>query len=540
MSKTSKDIITFIQTVLTDHNKYWDEKMPLLSKYRNIYENQYWRDVPFDDNSIRVETPDAYTFIEGYISALFSRAPSVVLGEDKATGGDAELSKEVVNRWLKHHRESIEQTSRLALIFPNAFFKLSPVTEGTDILNRVTVRPVAPWDIIVDRDATSWDEQRYNGHIYYLPVTKANEKFGHKKYDLVPKSDYFDAKGRSASKSLDALPNDFLYIKVVEIYDMSNDMLYFWTPNYKNGKELLSKSTIPVRTYDDKPLSLIIPLYYARSPDKPLEGMSALARIYDQCAEKNILRTYWANAVRRDSRQFLFKRDAFNDRDLAKITAGVDGAMIPTDAQSLAGLIQPIQVPPISTNFNVYLGAIEADINKGDVFGALSNVQSSSHVTATEVIALSQYSASEIGKLARERDAAIERMARTYLRVISVLLEEDEKSVIRTKEGKKAVTPKDISGDFTIAAFDQGNTPISDSLKKQNLLQLIPVLIKLGIPANSIREEVIKLFELPETFNEVEEEVDPKSAPKTTVDLGMTRPETDAETLANALMKRGK
>ena len=59
-----------------------------------------------------------------------------------------------------------------------------------------------------------------------------------------------------------------------------------------------------------------------------MDGLSAMKRIYDQVYEKNILRSFWANAVRRDTRQYLVREGAIDEESLAKITAGIDGAMI--------------------------------------------------------------------------------------------------------------------------------------------------------------------------------------------------------------------
>jgi hypothetical protein len=44
---------------------------------------------------------------------------------------------------------------------------------------------------------------------------------------------------------------------------------------------------------------------------------------------------------------------------------------------------------------------------------------------------------------------------------------------------------------------------MSDVLKKSQLIQLIPVLGGLGVAPDKVREEVIRLFDLPPTFNEV-------------------------------------
>jgi hypothetical protein len=292
---------------------------------------------------------------------------------------------------------------------------------------------------------------------------------------------------------------------VIELYDLLADELYFWSPNYSNGDRLLDKDVIPVRTYDDRPLPPIAPLYYARVPDRPLEGMSAMSRIYDQVYEKNILRTYWANSVRRDSRQFLYKEGAFDEEQLAKITAGIDGAMIGVDEESLEGLIRAVDVPPISSNFDRYIAQIEGDLSRGSILAPFTRGQAT-NATATEVTAMAQYTASEIGKMARDRDCAIEKVADIYIRILSFLAEEGEKAVINVGGQAKVVTPKDLDSKFRIVALDQGSQPIADALKRDNLINLLPILTELGVPTEKIREEVIRAWDLPESFQETPEE----------------------------------
>ena len=351
MNRTKKETINFIQAVLREHQDYWDTKVSELKKYRDAYSNQFWRNEQFNDNMIRVETADAYAYVEGYIASLFSKAPAVEIGADDASTGDAEAAKTIVNRFLYNQREHFEDGSRMALIFPNAFFKLS-AKDATNVLDKVSVKACPPWELIVDRDAASWDEQRFVGHVYYLSVPEAKERFGAKQYTPVDKEDYFRDSPRGTSNDDSSLPEEYLYIQVVELYDLIRDKLYFWSPNYSSGENLLEETIIPVRAPDGSPLPPLAPLYYARMPDHPLEGMSALSRIYDQIYEKNILRTYWANSVRRDSRQYLYKVGKMDEEALAQVTAGIDGAMIGVDEESLDGLIKEVPIIPISSNFD--------------------------------------------------------------------------------------------------------------------------------------------------------------------------------------------
>ena len=191
--------------------------------------------------------------------------------------GNPRVAQEAVNRFLFDKREQIENASRLALIYPNSYLKLVPC-DSTDMLEKTSIRAVPAWEIIADLDALSWDSQRFCGHIYYLSVPEAKEKFNKRKFSPIPKEDYFQSSKTTYDGKMTDLPDDYLYIQVIELYDLAYDALYFWSPNWRNGEELLERSQIPLRTYDDKPLSPICPLYYARKPERPMVGLSAVSR----------------------------------------------------------------------------------------------------------------------------------------------------------------------------------------------------------------------------------------------------------------------
>lgn len=508
MRQTKKEIINLIRTILEEHENMWDEKKTEMNKYRRAYESKFWDDAAFDKTMIRIETSDCYSYVEGFQSSLFTKSPAVIISPDMAQNtGNPKLAQEAANRWLFDSRTQIEIASRLAIIYPQSFLKLSPRTSD-DMLAKTQLRAIAPWDIIVDVDASSWDTQRFCGHIYYIPLNEAKSRFGNREWKPQAKADYFSV-SKDLNKSED-LPEEYQYIKVVELYDLSYDSLYIWSPNLVGERGLLERTTIPLRTYDDNPLVPIVPLYYSRRPERPLCGISALSRVYDQFYEKNILRTYWANAIRRDSRQYLYKEGTLDAEALAAITSGQDGAMIPVDEPSLAGIIQQVGVEPVSSNFDRYLAQIESDINRGTILAPFSRGETTG-VTATEINALAQYSASQLGKLARERDISIENLALVYLRSISLLAEEGEKAVIEVDELPKIVTVADLDAKFRITALDQASTPVSSEIKKQSLVNLLPVLQSLGVQPDIIKEEIIRLFELPKSFLEKPPEPPPQA-----------------------------
>jgi len=508
MARTEKDRIQFIRAAVLQHTTFWDQQRPAMRRYRNSYMTQFYSDLDSNDadSSIRVETADAYAGIESMMGSLFTKYPSMEVQPDIQGNGDLVVTKAVANNWLKNCRAQIEAAARMSLIYTHSFLKMAP-RESNTLLGKVAMRAVPPWQVILDRDAAAYEDSRFIGHIYYIPVDEANDKFGNKKWQGVAQKDYFTDSERNTDRSYRTygdtpdMPNEYLYIEIVEMYDFINKELLFWSSAYKGGEELLSKDSIPVMTYDGRPLSNLVPLYFSRRPDRPMEGYSAMSRIYDQCFEKNILRTFWANAVRRDSRQYIYKEGSFDDEALAKITSGVDGAMIPTDNDTLSGLIDVVPVVPISSNHAEYLNYIESDLSKGSLTAGFTRGEAS-RATATEVTALMQYTASELGKMARDRDGTLEAAIGLYIRMLIPLIEDGESVVVRTEEGAKAVTVARLDADWTFYATDGGGTPMSDVLKKQQLIQLIPVLGGLGVTPDKVREEVIRLFDLPPTFNE--------------------------------------
>ena len=506
MARTERDRIQFIRASLQQHTDFWDELRPQMRRYRNAYLTKFYEDIGSvdADSSIRVETADAYAAIESLMGSLFTKYPGVEVGDDITGSGDAKFTKVVANSWLKNAREQIESAARMALIYTNSFLKLAP-RESNTLLGKVAMRAVPPWQVILDRDAAAWEDSRFIGHVYYISVDEAVEKFGPKKWTGSAQRDYFTDYERNTDRSYRSygdqpdLPNEYLYIEIVEMYDFINKELLFWSSQWKSGEELLSKDSIPVTTFDGRPLSNIVPFYFSRRPDRPMEGYSALGRIYDQCFEKNILRTFWANAVRRDSRQFIYKEGAFDEESLAKITSGIDGAMIAVDNDTISGLIDVVPVVPISSNHAAYLNYIESDLQKGSLTAGFTRGEAS-RATATEVTALMQYTASELGKMARDRDATIEKAALLYVRMLLPLIDDGDTVVIATPDGAKAATIGKLDADWEFYATDSAGTPLTDMIRKQQLIQLLPLLTGMGVPAPELKSEMVRLFDLPESF----------------------------------------
>ena len=103
----------------------------------------------------------------------------------------------------------------------------------------------------------------------------------------------------------------------------------------------------------------------------------------------------------------------------------------------------------------------------------------------------------------------------------------------------KILTADSLDSKFTINALDQGSTPLSDALKKQNLLNLLPTLQGLGVDGRKILEEIIRSYELPKDFLEIAQAAGtapgPSAADIASIEGGVEVQKTEAQALAEAL-----
>lgn len=507
-----------IKNIIGLHDNYWEAQRDDLRRWKSVYECNFWEKDQNELNGqtmITIETAEGYTYVESFQASLFAKNPAVVIQEGMKKEGDAEKSEIVVNDFLLKTRKEVENCSRLALIYPNAFVKFVP-TGSEDIFDMVTSVPVVPWEIIVDKDAPRWSEQNYVGHSYWITVEKATELFGAKKYDGQPKEEFFhmlrEKEQYVRPGELNMETKVFDFIRVVEIYDLQNDKLYWWSPNYQHGDKLLDKAEfIPFRDYKDDPVVPISPLYYNYIPDQPLLGYSAIKRVYDQLMEQNIIRTFQANAVRKASRQWLVKKGKLDEEQKAQLFSGIDGLAVEVELEDNEGLgevIQPVPHTNVPAEVQHYYAEITKDKDKGSILAPFTRGEATK-ASATESSALIFYNSSEIGRLARERDALIEHMAGTYLAVLAVYVGEakgkKKSTMIYVDKKSYAILPEDLLGDFNVFSSDLSSTPMSEVVKKGEFFQNVELLLALGVPQEKIKAYAVKLLELPEDFLETPE-----------------------------------
>jgi hypothetical protein len=538
---------TEVAEIVASHDSYWLSKRDGLRECRALYMTRFWqKDQPYLDGVLRTEVPKAYAVVESYLGSLYAKDPSVLVGPDIRDRGNPEVAQATANQFLKTVRTQVEDATRIALIYPCGFLKLAPI-ESVDPLKRVAVSAIAPWEVIVDDTCGSWENQRYVGHTYLMPLEEARERYGKRRdqYTTRPYVKWIEAAhtggGRGYGGGGDTMVNmtpdkDSPYgefIRVVELYDLRADKLLVWSPDYKSGekflftgvkvqvgaldddvaadadnaeveKQVVHETTgIPFKTASGRPVVPIVPFYFSRDPDSPLRGYSLLERSADQFRELNVMRTYQAQGVRRMARQWMVRSGFLSEDAAAKISQGLDGEFIEVDVQPgmpLEGNILPVPNTPIPADIGIYAQTVEADINAAGLLAPFTRGEVTKS-TATEQNLLASYTSSEIGRMAKTRDEAITSLSAVYNIILSVVLgDEGEPLALPNPLGPTILSADDLTGDFQYTAVDPATTPMNDLAKRAAITELAPLLLQLGADPKTILEELVRTFQLPESF----------------------------------------
>lgn len=409
-----------------------------------------------------------------------------------------------------------------------------------DPLKRVSCAALPPWEVILDATACSWDQQRYIGHVYLMPLAEAMSRFG-KSEDVFSTRSYskwIEDNKTAGGQSFNTLAGDGAgassseqWIRVAELYDIEDDKLLVWSEDYNGGLDYLftgvkvqvgalppnpeqedaedelenqhETTGIPYKSASGRPVVPILPLYFSRDPDTPLRGYSLIHRSRDQFREMNLMRTYQAQGVRRLARQWLVRAGFLSEDGAAKISQGLDWEFIEIDlppGTPLEGNMMPVDNPPIPADVGLYASTVENDIREAGLLAPFTRGETT-NTTATEQQLLASYTSTELGRMARVRDELITSIAYTYNVMLSVVLGDDAEPLsLPNPVGPTVLSADDLTGDFRYWAVDAGGTPMSDLMKQQTLERMAPTLVQLGVPAALVLEEIVRTFQLPESF----------------------------------------
>lgn len=528
-----EDLKIALRSIYDNFNRYWDLQRAALRSYSDLYEVDFWRNGSqgtglTKENS--VQTAHANKFIEQFVSVLFLKQPGVIVGPDPTTKNDTAPIEALVNRWLKHQRRVFEEATRIALIFPSAFLKLSidpnvdlksKKVDSTRKLDALSLDVVFPWDVLVDRQATSWKSQRFVGCQSWTSMSDMEKRYPRALSQLrfTEQTSYFDSSRDVDDRTIhlsrfssDAALDRWRWVRVIEFWDLEKNELIIWTPDGIDGIVILEdpKECPTHEANTDKPMSQLVPLYFNWVPAHPLDGISELQKVYSQFVEINHARTYRADAVKKNARKYLADSEVVDDEILSQFNSALDGEVIlaPLEGRDPHSIFTPVKIAPLDDDFNIFVAELERDVERATSLPAMARGQETG-VTATEVGYLQNYAANLVGKLAREKAEMLEATAYLYIRSLCTFLEKNERMTVDLGSGRgsASLTRDNLAGTFTFDAVDGNTNPITHEAKKQELIQVAPFLIANGANKRAVLAEMVRLMELPVEF--LEEETPP-------------------------------
>lgn len=562
---------SLVREALHEH----DLRMAALSRefraHRALWETAYWQSRPdgsvlsdrytdvSDNGMIRVEVNRIHGYVTGFLGQLFSDDVKVKYGPSYSGDGNAVLTTNVINRVL----HSVEMSKRITdcmrqgIIYRGAGIKVW-VDHDPRIKNPLArVRAsVVPWpELVLDRHVRDVGDARFYGHVYMEPSARVRRRFKIAgKLVTTTRPDVFaDEKERGTDIRREpgmpythGNPLNQNFVRVLEVYNLVDDYVVgeadpltgvpyqTWEPVLdEHGHETRVRGRMeiylpdepggfdrPLRVYPlpfdhpdgYTPIPCVLPLILEYVPEYPLQGLSMVGRVYDQFRELILERTWKANAVKKNARQFFAKKNKLDDTAKAIYQAGEDGAIIEVEleaGESLSSVVFPLQMPNINTENAYYTREISEDIDRGTSLPPFVAGQMSG-ASATEVNFAASYAKNYIGLLSKQRDLFLEKLE-VLLRaaIVSALRACGPDAVIKVPYRDTILTVKreDIEADFPVEIKSPAASSVEEDRERQTFVTVVgflkPVIdavVQGDEVAAMILDHAVDLFKLPREF----------------------------------------
>ncbi len=455
---SEKDQITpkLVHQFVRGHDKYARNNRKDWSLYKHTYMTRYWEYMTGDDmpkrnrrlREVEVEVNRLWGVITSYLSALYPRASRVVLSPDPSGKGDPEKAELTINRMLSSRKihERVMTSLRQSLLYPGSGMKVGYKHGRGNPMDRVWLRVIPVWEMLLDTEVSDTDDERFRGHLYYRPKHEVEEEYGLSDLNGVRRVDFLSASDAYADDTKNRkryeVPNDDNnFVRVLEFCNLVDHFVDPENPDLKYegrleiyvlGQGAVSKKPVyvgplPFARHDGEPMAHIVPLIFNYEPEFPLRGIAHVKRLMPQFKELNAYRSYMAMATRKDTRQYVTRKGTFNSDEMTLLTEGHDGLILEVDSgyeRPLADAILPIQNAPISANIQNYLSTVEVDLER--VIGTSPAARGIvTKATAYEVETVQQYTESEFGLHAAIKDQWLASLTELMMRALISCMQDD-------------------------------------------------------------------------------------------------------------------
>ena len=428
--------------------------------FKQTYLTKYWEHVSGNANprnprasEVEIEVNRLWGMVSSYLSALYPRASRAVLAPDPDGKGDARKAEVAVNRWLAsrrvHHR--VMSSLRQALLYPGSGIKVGYYAGRGSPLDRVWMRVIPWWEMVLDHDVSDQEDERFRGHIYYRPKIEVEQEYGLEDLGGTQRVDFLSnenavSDSKRVRRKQDSAPSDATaFVRVLELCNLTDTFTDKNDPSivYKGrleiyvlgqgakSKEPIYVGPLPFAEHDGEPMSHVAPLIFNHEPEYPLRGLSHTQRLMPQIRELNAYRSYMAMATRKDTRQYVTRKGTFSAEEMTNLTEGYDGLILEAESgfeRPLNDAIIPILNAPISSNIHQYVGSVEVDLER--VIGTSPQARGQiTKATAFEVQTVTQYTESEFGMHASIKDQWLASIVSLLLRGLIASMQDSGDSV---------------------------------------------------------------------------------------------------------------
>ncbi|HCN99253.1 MAG TPA: hypothetical protein DIT31_02850 [Methylophaga sp.] len=446
----------FIHEQLRAHDKKMRDKRNQWALTKACYTTNYWKHIRHRnytgkqhqtrDNEINVEVNRLFGIITAYLSALYPRAQRAIVMPDPNGIGDSMKSELALNRFMEssriHHR--IMTALRQALLYPGCGAKVGYYAGRGNPLDRVWMRVIPWWEMVLDSDVGDAEDERFRGHVYYRPKKEVEEEYGLKDLSGTERDDFLrvgytgkdasSAAKRAYPKQDKARSDNSNFVRVLEVCNLKDTYedkenpgifyegrleIYVLGQGKKSNKPVYV-GPLPFAEVDGRPLAHIVPLIFNHEPEYPLRGMAHADRLLPQIQELNSYRSFMAMATRKDTRQFVTRKGTFGADEMTDLTEGHDGLILQLEQdydRPLGDAIMALGNTPISSNIDQYMAYVENDLDR-NVNLSPSARGIVTKATAFEVQAVQQYTESEFGMHASIKDEWLTSILKVVLRAL--------------------------------------------------------------------------------------------------------------------------
>jgi len=445
---------------LKAHDKRMKDARGELAQAKALYMTRWWRYVRgrAEDRQMRtlntdVEVNRIWGAIGAYLSALYPRANRTVLGPDVTGKGNPNKSQLALNHWLGSQKihTRVMSALRQSILYPGCAAKVGYSPGNGSALDRVWMRIIPWWEVVLDADATDVDDERFRGHAYYRPVREVEREYNipkgtlagtSRKDFLSPSQALLEEPHKRDMTNAEATSDNSAFVRVLEICNLKDTYQDPHDPSvtYLGRLEVyvlhqgdLSQKPVfmgplPLADANGTALSHIEPLIFASEPEFPLRGIAGSQRMMPQLREINIYRSFMAQSTRKDSRQYLLRDGILGADTETKIAEGVDGLVLKVPADyngSLQDVVQKIETGTISVNVQSYMALAENDLERA--IGTSPNARGIvTKATAFEMQTTQLYTESEFGLHGMIKDAWLAQVVKLAQRSLLAAMQNPE------------------------------------------------------------------------------------------------------------------